>query len=316
MRRPIAFLVVSVLLISPRALLAGQKKNSDPSQIGSRNINKGSWNIYSPERELQLGAELAQQAEQTVVLLHDPVVTDYVREVAERIVRHSDCRMPVQLRLVDSDEVNAFALPGGYFFVNTGLILETQSEAELASVMAHEVAHVAARHATRQMTKAQIWNWVSIPLLLFGGPIPYAIQQSLVVAVPLTFLKFSRDAEREADFLGLQYMYAAGYDPTAFLDFFERAKQLEKQHKGTIPRAFSTHPMTKDRILAAERTMEKDLPARDEYVITTSRYDHVKAYLRNLLHQREGEEGTSGPILRRRTQPTRKGPKGGATGPF
>jgi predicted Zn-dependent protease len=316
MRRATAILLAWALLVSPASLLAGQKKDADPSQIGRRDINKGSWNLYSPERELALGSQLARESEQNMVLLHDPVVTAYIEEVAERIVRHSDARMPIQLRVVDSSEVNAFALPGGYFFVNTGLLLETQSEAELAGVIAHEVAHVAARHATRQMTRAQIWNWMSVPLLLFGGPVPYAIEQSLTLAVPLTFLKFNRNAEREADFLGLQYMYEAGYDPVAFVDFFERTKQLEKGHQGSIAKAFSTHPMTKDRIAAAERTIERVLPPRQEYVVDTSRHAEVKAYLTNLLIVRELQQSGSGPVLHRRDGPGNPETKPGTIQPF
>ncbi len=308
MRRVIVLLLACTLLNVPTAP-AGQskkKKNADTENIGQRDINKGSWNMYSPEREMALGEELARQAERSSRLLHDPVVLVYVTEVAERIARHSDLRMPLQVRVVDSDEVNAFALPGGHFFVNTGLLLEAQSEAELAAVIAHEVAHVAARHATKQMTKVQIWNLVSIPLLVVGGPVAYGVRQGLALAIPLTFLKFSRNAEREADFLGQQYHEASGYDPAAFVAFFERMKVMEKSPQASIARAFSTHPMTRERIVAAERTIEQTLPPREEYVVTTSRHEEVRDYLRNLegQHRLEGEAG--GPVLRKRN--TQGGP--------
>jgi predicted Zn-dependent protease len=211
--------------------------------------------------------------------------------------------VPAQVRVVDSDELNAFALPGGHFFINTGLILEAQTEAELASMIAHEIAHVAARHATKQRTKANIWNWASIPLLLFGGPLAYSIYQGAAIAVPLTFLKFSRNAEQEADFLGLQYHYKAGYDPVAFVDFFERLKRREKEgERGGIAKVFSTHPMTKDRIKQAEDVIERYLPEREEYVVTTSRFDQVRSYLERLLGQRaRARQPGAGPLLRDRT---------------
>jgi predicted Zn-dependent protease len=304
MRRGIVLLLALTLLGVPTATAGPKKKkNADTENIGQRDINKGSWNLYSPEREMALGAELARQAERSSHLVKDPVVLAYVTEVAERIASHSDLRMPLQVRVIDSDEVNAFALPGGHFFVNTGLLLEAQSEAELAGVIAHEVAHVAARHATKQMTKAQIWNLVSIPLLVVGGPVAYGVEQGLTLAIPLTFMKFSRNAEREADFLGQQYHSASGYDPAAFVDFFERMKGMEKSPKAGIARAFSTHPMTKDRIEAAERTIEQVLTPREEYVVTTSRHDVIRAYLRNLQGQHRLETESGGPVLRKRNTP-------------
>lgn len=318
MRQGIAFLLALAFLSTPAALAADGKKrkNSDAEKIGERDINKGSWNLYSPEREVALGEQLARDVERSSRLLQDPVVTAYVTQVVDRVARHSDLRMSLQVRVLDSDEINAFALPGGHFFINTGLILETQSEAELASVIAHEIAHVAARHATKQMSKAQLWNWLSIPLLFVGGPVVYGVQQGLALAVPLTFLKFSRNAELEADFLGQQYHYASGYDPVAFVDFFERMKQKEKGERGGIAKAFSTHPMAKDRIMAAERTIEEVLPPRDEYVVTTSRYDEVRAYLEHRLGERLRREAAGAPVLRKRNRQEKPATKGKTNPPF
>ena len=302
MRQGIAFLLALSLLITPTTASAGSKKkrNADTENIGQRDINKGSWNLYSPEREVALGAQLAREAERSARLLDDPVVTAYVSGVAEGIGRNSDLRVSLRVRVIDSEELNAFALPGGHFFITTGLILQSESEAELAAVVGHEVAHVAARHATKQMTRVQLWNWMSIPLLFVGGPVAYGVQQGLALAVPLSFLKFSRNAEREADFLGQQYHYASGYDPVAFVDFFERVKKQMKCERGGIARAFSTHPMTRDRIVAAERTIEEVLPPREEYVVTTSRFDEVRAYLEGLQGERRRREASNGPVLRKR----------------
>src|SRR5437899_1520787 len=249
--RPGIASVLALLLLSSFAgvaTAAKKKKHGDVENIGKRDINKGSLNLYSTDGELALGDWLARNFELTTQRLKDPLITDYVNAVAELVVRPSDPRMPLRIRVIVSDEVNAIALPGGHFFITTGLIQDTQSEAELASVIAHEVAHLAARHVTKQLTKREMWTWMSLPLALVGGPIAYTVSQGLQLAGPLAFLQFSHNAEHEADFLGLQYHYASGYDPVAFLDFFERMKQREKSRTGGIAKAFSGHLMTKRRI--------------------------------------------------------------------
>lgn len=214
----------------------------DVSQIGQRNVGTG-LDFYSLDREVALGRELSQQVEQQARLVTDPVVTEYINRIGQNLVGHSDARVPFTIKVLDNDEVNAFALPGGFFYVDSGLILAADNEAELAGVMAHEIAHVAARHATKNMTRAQIWNMASIPLIFIGGPVAYAISEVASLAVPLSFLKFSRDAEREADLLGLEYDYASGYDPEAFVEFFEKLKLDEKKKQNFIAKAFATHPM-------------------------------------------------------------------------
>ncbi len=303
MRRRLALSLLAATLGFPfESVLADKpkQKNADPQNIGRRDVTRGTWNLYSPERELELGDELARRNEVSARLLKDPEVLGFVAELADRIGRNSDLRVPMRVRVIDSDEVNALALPGGHLFVTTGLLQEARSEAELAAVLAHEIAHVAARHTTRSMTRVRVWSWASLPLLFFGGPVAYGIQQGLTLAVPLTFLKFSRNDEREADFLGLQYHAASGYDPVAFVDFFERLRQREKAPLGGIAKAFSTHPMTRDRITAAKRTIEQVLPLREEYVVTTSRHAEMQQYLGRLSGEKGRELGPS-PVLRRRS---------------
>lgn len=312
MRRFLASLLALSLAGAFTAGLAGdkKKKNADPGEIGAREVTKGKWNFYSPEREIEMGRELAQEAERTSHLLREPVVVAYVTEVAERVARNSDIRVPVQVRVVDSSEVNAYAFPGGYFFITTGMLMETQSEAELAGVIAHEIAHVAARHATRQLTRAHIWNLMSIPLLFVGGQVAYAVQQGTALMVPLAFLKFSRDSEREADSLGLQYLYASGYDPVAMVDFLERLKSQEKQKQRGITRLFSSHPMTRERVEAAERAIERNLPPREEYVVTTSQHAQMIAYLGKVLREQNRWETDVQPLLRKRTPRSQKSGNG------
>jgi predicted Zn-dependent protease len=281
-------------------------KNSkeDVDAIGNRNVGKG-VNFYSLEKEIALGKSLAQEVERSSKLIDDPVVTEYVNRVGQNLVRNSDARVPFTIKVIDSDEVNAFALPGGFFYVNSGLILRAQEEAELAGVMAHEIAHVAARHGTKQATKGEIMQLASIPAMIF---LPYSwagygIYQGMNLAIPLTFLKFSRDAEREADFLGLQYMYKAGYDPNAYVSFFERIQADEKRRPGTVSKIFSTHPPTPDRIENAQKEIARILPARSEYVVTTSEFDSVKARLRNIMFANKARDnGPNKPTLRTKTE--------------
>jgi len=301
--------------VSPQAPVAQpdtvNPKNSkeDVEAIGNRNVGKG-VNFYSLEKEIALGKGLAQEVEKSSKMIDDPVVTEYVNRVGQNLVRNSDARVPFTIKVIDSDEVNAFALPGGFFYVNSGLILRAQEESELAGVMAHEISHVTARHGTKQATKGELMQLASIPAMIF---IPYslagyAMYQGLNLAIPLTFLKFSRDAEREADFLGLQYMYKAGYDPNSYVTFFERIQTDEKRHAGTIPKVFSTHPPTPDRIEAAQKEIARILPARQEYIVTTSEFDTVKARLRNIMFSRKALDNRLESQLcgRRRSSPTRQ----------
>ncbi len=274
----------------------------DVEAIGNREMGKrGLGNWYSLESEIRMGKQYAQQIDATVKLVQDPVVNEYVNRLGQNLVRNSDAKVPFTIKVVDSDEVNAFALPGGFFYVNSGLILAADEEAELAGVMAHEIAHVAARHAAREMTRGQWLNIGSIPLIFIGGGIGYAVQSAASLAVPLTFLSFSRSFEAEADYLGVQYMYKSGYDPQAFLSFFEKLQAKEKKKPGTLSKAFSTHPQTPDRIEKSQEEIAKILPARQQYTVTTSEFDDVKSRLASLENRRKLNDEKDGkkPTLRR-----------------
>ena len=280
----------------------------DVEAIGNRNPGKG-VNFYSLEHEIALGKQLAQEVERTSKLIDDPVVTEYVNRVGQNLVRNSDARVPFTIKVIDSDEVNAFALPGGFFYVNSGLILRAQEESELAGVMAHEISHVVARHGTKQATKGEMMQLATIPLILLGpgGWAGYGIYEALQLAIPLSYLKFSRDAEREADFLGIQYMYKAGYDPNSYVTFFERIQTDEKRRPGTIPKFFSTHPPTPERIADAQKEIARILPERDEYIVTTSEFDGVKFRLRNVMFARKVQDNQPGkPTLRTKTEQTQQ----------
>jgi len=270
----------------------------DVARIGERGVGEG-VNFYSLDKERALGKELAAQIETQSRLIGDPVITEYVNRIGQSIVRNSDAKVPFTIKVLDDDEVNAFALPGGYFYVDSGLIMAADNEAELAGVMAHEVAHVAARHATKSATRSQIWNMASIPLIFFGGPAGYALRQVAVLAVPMSFLKFSRDAEREADLLGLEYEYAAGYDPQSFVQFFEKLGARQKEKQNMLAKAFATHPMNDDRIKRAQKEIGILLPGREQYVVNTSEFDEVKIRLARASGASRSWDG-GGPVLKRR----------------
>jgi predicted Zn-dependent protease len=285
-----------------------QKKNknsrSDVDAIGDRDVGKG-MNFYSLEKEIALGKAMAQEVEQQSRLVQDPVIGEYVNRVGQNLVRNSDAQVPFTIKVIDSDDINAFALPGGFFFVNSGLVLAADTESELAGVMAHEIAHVAARHGTRNASKAELVNWASLPLIFLGGPAGYGIRSAAGLLIPLKFLQFSRGAEREADYLGLQYLYKSGYDPQAFVDFFEKIQAKEKSRPGTMAKAFSTHPLTPDRITASQEEIKTILPPKPEYVVTTSEFAQVSDRLRVLENRgrvEDAKDEQGRPTLRKSTK--------------
>jgi len=277
-------------------------KEDDVDAIGNRKIGgRGLGDWYSLETEIRMGKQYSMQVEQSVKLVQDPVVNEYVNRIGQNLVRNSDAQVPFTIKVIDSDEVNAFALPGGFFYVNSGLILAADEEAELAGVMAHEISHVAARHGMRQMTRA---NWAQIgtlPLIFMGGGLGYGIYEASSLALPLTFMKFQRNFEAEADYLGLQYMYKTGYDPQAFISFFEKIQAREKKKPGTIAKAFASHPQTPDRIAASQKEIATILPAKAQYIVTTSEFDDVKSRLATIenRHKVLEEKDGSKPSLRR-----------------
>ena len=290
------------------ATVKGVKPGSekDVNSVGNRGVGKG-MNLYSLQREIAMGKQAAMEVEKTAKLISDPVVTEYVNRVGQNLVRNSDAKVPFTIKVIDSDEINAFALPGGFFYVNSGLILRADEEAELAGVMGHEIAHVAARHGTKTATKGELMQLATIPVMILVpyGMAGYGIYEGLNLAIPMSYLKFTRDAEKEADYLGLQYMYKAGYDPNAFVSFFEKIEAEERRHPGSIPKIFSTHPPTPDRVQKAQEEIATILPARDEYIVSTSEFDLVKSRLRRIENKNKLDDKKSAgdkPTLRTRTE--------------
>jgi len=285
-----------------------KKKNSDVDNIGNRNINKGSINFISLDKEIAMGRQLAAEIERQVKLIEDPTINEYVNRVGQNLVRNSDAKVPFTIKVVESDEINAFALPGGFFYVNSGLILAADDESELAGVMAHEIAHVAARHGTEQASKAELINFASIPLIFMGGVGGFALRQAAGFLIPMQFLQFSRKDESEADYLGLQYLYKTGYDPGAAVSFFEKLQAKESAKPGSVSKMFSTHPPTGDRIEMSKKNIELVLPDKEQYVVTTSEFNQVKSLLAQLENRRPSPEEANKPSLKRKT--TRPDPNG------
>jgi len=283
---------------------------TDIDAVGNRNVGcgRGVGNWYTVEHQIADGRRYAQMIESQIKLVNDPVVNEYVNRVGQNIVRNSDAQVPFTIKVIDSDVVNAMALPGGFFYVNSGLILAADEEAEMAGVMAHEIAHVAACHYGREMTRANLLQMASIPFIFMGGAIGYAGYEAAGLALPMTFLKFSRGFEAEADYLGVEYMYRAGYDPSAFVSFFEKIQALNKKKPGTLAKAFDTHPQTPDRIEKTQDEIRKILPAKQQYVVTTSEFDEVKARLAAIenRHKIIDQKDANKPSLRRTANPSDK----------
>ena len=269
---------------------AQQNKKDDPSRIGDRDVGK-CLNFYSVDKEMAWGKQLADEVARESKIDDDPILSEYINRVGQNLVRNSDAKTPFTFRVIDGDEMNAFALPGGYVFVYTGLIKLASDEDELAGALAHEIAHVAARHMTCRASKAQVASVASIiPGIFLGGWGGLAAREAASAAIPMTFLSFSRHDESEADFLGVQYMYAAGYDPTGAVSILEKLEAMQKTKPGVVAKVFATHPMSSDRIAKTEAEIQRILPPREEYVVTTSEYQAVRERLIDQESRRKAEE--------------------------
>jgi predicted Zn-dependent protease len=298
-----SLLVVFLVLTFTAGLLQAadkKKPKDDPTQIGERKV-ANCVNFYSIEKEIALGKQLAEEVARQAKLEEDPIITEYVNRVGQNLVRNSDAKVPFTFRVVHDDILNAFALPGGFIFVNTGLLKIADEEDEFAGAVAHEIAHVAARHMTCQATKSTIASIATLPLsVLLGGWTGYGVRQAAGVLVPMTFLKFGRNDETEADYLGVQYMYAAGYDPAGAISIFEKMDALSKKKPGIVAQVFATHPMDTDRIQKTQKEIDQILPAKPEYIVNTSEYSAVRERLLILEARRKGDAKGNGPVLKTR----------------
>jgi predicted Zn-dependent protease len=287
------------LIVMFAVTAAARSKKDDVNEIGDRDVSHRS--IISQEKEIALGRQYATEIERTAKIVKDPVIAEYVNRVAQNLARNSDLKIPLTVKVIDSPELNAFALPGGFLYVNTGLIQAAEGEDQLAGVMAHEIAHVAARHWASQMTKATLLQYATIPLIFIPMtyPVYMGVSTAMNFGIPLAFLKFSRGAEAEADYLGLQYMYKSGYDPNAYVTFFGKIVEEERRHPGSAPKIFMDHPPTQDRILKSEQAIKEILPQKEQYLVTTSEFEEIKDRLRVVVAKAKKQD-KSAPTLRKR----------------
>jgi predicted Zn-dependent protease len=280
----------------------------DVNAIGRRDVGgRGFGNWYSGGTEREWGNRIAQQVIKSAKIVKDPAVNSYVNRIGHAIARNSDAKIPFTIKVVDTDEVNAFALPGGYFFINSGLILAADNEAELAAVMAHEIAHVAAHHQARELTRMHYANLGMVPVIMLTGYglAGYGVYEASTIAAPVAFFQFQRKFEEQADWLGVEYMYKAGYDPTQMIAFFKKVEDLQKTKPGLISKAFSTHPQTPDRVKRTQEEIATILPPKREYIVDTSEFHAVQARLRRIENRRPVKSGEKAdtPVLHRPVAP-------------
>jgi len=293
-------LICAVFLSSALPGFAGDDKKKDPNAIGDRNVAHRS--LTSVEKEIAVGKQYANEIDQSARQIKDPLVSEYVNRLAQNLGRNSDLTIPLTVKVLDDPSLNAFALPGGFLYVNSGLILAADEESQVAGVVSHEIAHVAARHWASQQTKSMLMQLAMIPLIFvpMSYPIYMGAMQGMQIGIPMVFLKFSRSAEAEADLLGLEYMYKAGYDPTAYVTFFSKIIEKERSSPGSMSAIFASHPPTPERILAAEENIKTILPQREQYLVSTSEFEDVKARLQTIMTARKKDDKKDGPTLRKR----------------
>ena len=298
-----AFLLAVVLCWASLPGLADDKKD-DVDEIGNRNVAHRS--IISQEKEVAIGKQYADQIDHEAKILKDPVINEFVNRVSQNLARNSDLKIPLTVKVIDDPSINAFTLPGGFIYVNTGVLLEADEEDQLAGVIAHEIGHAAARHWASTMTKATLLQFAMIPMMLvpMSYPVYMGVMEAYMNGVPLAFLRFSRKDEQEADFLGLQYMFKAGYDPNSYVGFFGKVMDEERRSPGSMSTVFATHPPTGDRIVASEEEIQRILPKKDQYLVSTSEFDDVKARLQTVISQHKRQKGDTGPTLRKRESKT------------
>lgn len=277
---------------------------NDLNAIGARNVgcNRGLGNWYTLDSQVRMGQQFAQQVEQTSHLITDPVVNEYVNRLGQNLARNSDTKLPFTIKILDVEEPNAFALPGGYMFVNAGTILMADDESELAGVMAHEIGHVAACHAARESTRGNIAGIAMIPVIIMtGGLAGIGLDQAANYGIPAVFSKFGRNFEAQADYLGIQYAYKAGYDPNGMINFFEKLQTLEKRRPGVAMKLYGDHPQTPDRIVQSQREIGAILPPRDQYIVSSSDFEQAKKRLALVMKHKllKDEKDAAKPDLRR-----------------
>jgi predicted Zn-dependent protease len=236
--------------------------------------------LYTISQETALGRQMAAEVEKQSHLVDDPIVNEYMNRLGQNLALQAKAEFPITVKMIQSDEINAFTLPGGFVYVNSVIMKMADNEAELASVVAHEIGHAAARHATRQATRGQLARMASLPLgVLLPGWGGVAAGQTAKATAPLVSYHFSREFETEADQLGVGYLSQAGYDPNASIDMFERIASTERRTPGAVSRLFLSHPPTRDRIAKTQAEIRKLKAESPNYILNTSEFEEVRMRL-------------------------------------
>ena len=302
-------LALTVMMVAASLSAGASDKKKDVDAIGNRRVAHRS--IISEQKEIAMGKRYSTEIDRSARIIKDPVINEYVNRVAQNVARNSDLKIPLTVKIIDSPDINAFALPGGFLYVNSGLLKAANEEDQLAGVIAHEIAHVAARHWASQMTKATILQYAMLPLMFtpMSMGVYYGVMEAYMNGVPLAFLKFNRNDEAEADYLGIQYMYKAGYDPNAYVAFFGKIVQEQRSNPGSVPTIFADHPPTANRIIKTEEEIKSVLPKRSEYLVSTSEFNSMKTRLESVMSmQRKTEKSEGSPTLRKREPKTTTSP--------
>jgi predicted Zn-dependent protease len=245
---------------------------------------RGGINLYSIPQEIELGRRMSAEVETQAHIVDDSIVSEYVNRIGQNLAKQANAPFPVKVKMIQSSEINAFTLPGGYVYVNSSILMMADNEAEFASVIAHEIGHSAARHATRQESRGQLAKILGGPLsVLIPGLAGVAARQAAGMAAPVTSLHFSRAFETEADRLGVHYLYDAGYDPAASIDMFEKIASTERATPGRVAKLFLSHPPTQDRIKKTQAELRKLNPERSSYVLNTSDFETIRKRLNDHL---------------------------------
>lgn len=311
MKRRRACIGLAMVIAFAALPLAADDQKDDVDAIGSRKVAHKS--IISEQKEIAVGKGYSEQVDRQSKLINDAVVTEYVNRVGQNVARNSDLKIPLTIKVIDDPSINAFALPGGFLYVNTGVIQHADEESQLAGVMAHEIAHVAARHWASMMTKQTILQFAMIPLMF--TPMSIGVYYGISAAMqglPIIFLKFTQQQEAEADFLGLQYMYKAGYDPESYVTFFGKVAEMERHTPGSVPEVFMDHPPTPDRIINCEKEIKSILPKKPEYLVSTSEFSDMKSRMTTVLVA-QNRQKPGGPTLEKRKGSGKTTTTGGAT---
>lgn len=302
-------LALTVMVVAAALSAWASDKKKDVDAIGNRNVAHRS--IVSEQKEIAIGKRYATEIDRSAQIIKDPVINEYVNRVAQNVARNSDLKIPLTVKVIDSPAINAFALPGGFLYINSGLLQAATEEDQLAGVIAHEIAHVAARHWASQMTKRTILQYAMLPLLFtpMSYPVYIGLSEGLNFGIPVAFLKFNRNDEAEADFLGIQYMYKAGYDPNAYVSFFGKIAMEQRRNPSSVPTVFADHPPTANRIIETEQEIKAILPKRSEYLVSTSEFNEMKTRLGAVMSTRNKlKEAEGAPTLKKRQPKTGKSP--------